>query len=251
MKGPRNIQPLKRALINAGWIVLGSSLQRLMPFFTFPVLSRRLGHEAFGQYIAAIALSAIVTQIVEFGFNISATSKVAESDSSSKTKMSEILSEVIAGRLFISLVLIATLFAVRQFHDIFIADNWLFWSSVGLGVVIGSDFRFMFYGRQSVRYLTFYALTYTVLSTLVILIAVRQPNSLWLAFFVPAKTPQDIIAKLNGEINRILKNKDTNEFLLNTGVEVAPGTPEELAKFVRSDMEKYGRVIKAANIRAD
>ena len=76
-------------------------------------------------------------------------------------------------------------------------------------------------------------------------------TSIWFAFFVPAKTPQDIIAKLNGEINRILKNKDTNEFLLNTGVEVAPGTPEELAKFVRSDMEKYGRVIKAANIRAD
>ncbi len=40
--------------------------------------------------------------------------------------------------------------------------------------------------RQSVRYLTFYALTYTVLSTLVILIAVRETNSLWLAFFVPA-----------------------------------------------------------------
>lgn len=52
--------------------------------------------------------------------------------------------------------------------------------------MIGSDFRFMFYGRQSVRYLTFYALTYTVLSTLVILIAVRETNSLWLAFFVPA-----------------------------------------------------------------
>lgn len=186
MKGPHKIQPLRRALINAGWIVLGSSLQRLMPFFTFPVLSRRLGHEAFGQYIAAIALSAIVTQIVEFGFNISATSKVAESDSNNKIKMSQILSEVIAGRLLISLVLIATLFFVRQFHDVFIADNWLFWSSVSLGIVIGSDFRFMFYGRQSVRYLTFYALTYTVLSTLVILIAVRETNSLWLAFFVPA-----------------------------------------------------------------
>ena len=76
-------------------------------------------------------------------------------------------------------------------------------------------------------------------------------TSIWFAFFVPAKTPKDIITKLNGELNRILKNKVTNDFLLGTGVEVAPGTPEELAKFVKSDMEKYGQVIKAANIKAD
>ncbi len=76
-------------------------------------------------------------------------------------------------------------------------------------------------------------------------------TSIWFGFFVPVKTPKDVITKLNGEINRILKIREVNEFLLNTGVEVAPGTPEELAKFVKSDMDKYGRVIKAANIRAD
>lgn len=186
MNSPQTTGSLKRTLVNAGWIVLGSALQRLMPFFTFPILSRRLGHDAFGQYIAAVALSAIVTQIVEFGFNISATSKVAESDRTSKSKMSEILGEVIGGRLVISFALIAVLVAIRQFHDIFIADDWLFWSSVGLGIVIGSDFRFMFYGRQSVSYLTVYALAYTVLSSLVIFIVVQEVGSLWLAFFVPA-----------------------------------------------------------------
>jgi polysaccharide transporter, PST family len=177
---------MKRTLMNAGLIVASSSLQRLMPFFTFPILSRRIGPEAFGQYMSAIALSAVVTQIVEFGFNISATSKVAESDLNNKTKMSEILGEVIGARLFISFVLIFALAVTRQFHSIFIVDDWLFWSSVALGIIIGSDFRFMFYGHQSVGYLTVYALVYTILSTLVILIAVREVNSLWIAFAVPA-----------------------------------------------------------------
>ena len=76
-------------------------------------------------------------------------------------------------------------------------------------------------------------------------------TSIWFAFFVPAKTPKAIIAKLNAELVRILRSKDTNDFLLSTGVEVAPGTPEELARIVREDAVRYGKIIKAANIQPE
>src|SRR5687768_11544918 len=76
-------------------------------------------------------------------------------------------------------------------------------------------------------------------------------TSIWFAFFVPAKTPKAIITKLNGELVRILKSKDTHDFLTNTGVEVAPSTPEELARIVRADAVRYGKIIKAANIQAE
>lgn len=76
-------------------------------------------------------------------------------------------------------------------------------------------------------------------------------TSIWFAFFVPAKTPKPIIARLNAELNRILKSKQTNDFLLSTGVEVAPGTPEELASTVRDDATRYARIIKAANIQPE
>ncbi len=76
-------------------------------------------------------------------------------------------------------------------------------------------------------------------------------TSIWFAFFVPAKTPKPIIAQLNAELNRILKSKQTNDFLLSTGVEVAPGTPEELARTVRDDATRYARIIKAANIQPE
>jgi len=76
-------------------------------------------------------------------------------------------------------------------------------------------------------------------------------TSIWFAFFVPAKTPKPIIARLNAELNRILKSKQTNDFLLSTGVEVAPGTPEELTRTVRGDAARYGKIIKAANIQPE
>lgn len=76
-------------------------------------------------------------------------------------------------------------------------------------------------------------------------------TSIWFAFFVPAKTPKAIITKLNTEIVRILKSREVNDFLVSTGVDVAPSTPEELAAIVRKDAIKYREIIKVANVRAD
>ncbi len=60
-------------------------------------------------------------------------------------------------------------------------------------------------------------------------------TSIWFAFFVPTGTPQPIVAKLNADIGRILKNREMHDFLVNTGVEVAPGTPAEMARTVKED----------------
>ncbi|MEO8443231.1 MAG: tripartite tricarboxylate transporter substrate binding protein [Betaproteobacteria bacterium] len=76
-------------------------------------------------------------------------------------------------------------------------------------------------------------------------------TSIWFAFFVPAKTPKNIIAKINTELNRILRSKEVNDFLVGTGVIVAPGTAEALGLDVKNDAVRYGKIIKAANIKVD
>ncbi|MEK6593943.1 MAG: tripartite tricarboxylate transporter substrate binding protein [Pseudomonadota bacterium] len=76
-------------------------------------------------------------------------------------------------------------------------------------------------------------------------------TSIWFAFFVPAKTPKAVIAKLNAELVRILKSKEVNDFLVSTGVEVAPGTPGELAATIRQDAAKYREIIKVAGVRPE
>ncbi len=76
-------------------------------------------------------------------------------------------------------------------------------------------------------------------------------TSIWFAFFVPAKTPKAVVGKLNAELVRILRLADVNRFLTNTGVEIAPGSPAELARFVKSETEKYRKIIKVSGTRVD
>lgn len=76
-------------------------------------------------------------------------------------------------------------------------------------------------------------------------------TSIWFAFVAPAKTPKAVIARLNAEINRILKTQETRDFLINTGVEVMPSTPEELSRFIKSETAKYRKIIQVSGTKLD
>jgi tripartite-type tricarboxylate transporter receptor subunit TctC len=75
-------------------------------------------------------------------------------------------------------------------------------------------------------------------------------TSMWFGFFVPTATPRATVAKLNTELVRILNHKEVHDFLVSTGVDVAPSTPAELARFVRDDAARYSKIIRHAKIEA-
>jgi tripartite-type tricarboxylate transporter receptor subunit TctC len=62
--------------------------------------------------------------------------------------------------------------------------------------------------------------------------------------------PKDIVARLNGEIGRILFLPDVKKRMEDVAVEVARATPEELGTMTRADAEKWGRIIKDLGISA-
>jgi len=72
--------------------------------------------------------------------------------------------------------------------------------------------------------------------------------SVWYALLAPAKTAPDIVAKLNAATNDWLQKPATKEFLGDLGVETAGGSPADLNAFVQSEIDKWGPIIKAANI---
>jgi tripartite-type tricarboxylate transporter receptor subunit TctC len=75
-------------------------------------------------------------------------------------------------------------------------------------------------------------------------------TSIWFAYYVPATTPKKVIAKLHGELVRILRLPEVVNYLENvTGVDVVPGTPEELARFARAETAKYRKIMKAAGVK--
>ena len=73
----------------------------------------------------------------------------------------------------------------------------------------------------------------------------------WNALFAPAGTPPAIVKRVNGAIVRVLKEPDVAQRLSSQGADPAPGSPEELARYMRTDHERWKKVIRTANIRAE
>ena len=75
--------------------------------------------------------------------------------------------------------------------------------------------------------------------------------SVWHAFIAPKGTPPAVVERLKGEIHKALADPEVKERLAGLGAVVSPTTPQELAALVRSEHERYGRVIREGNIKAN
>lgn len=74
-------------------------------------------------------------------------------------------------------------------------------------------------------------------------------SSAFFAMFAPANTPTDLVAKLNGALNRVLKRDDMVRVFRGAGADPGGGTPEELAGFVSLQVDKWRKVIVASGAR--
>lgn len=73
----------------------------------------------------------------------------------------------------------------------------------------------------------------------------------WYGLVVPAKTPRSVIQYLNREFTLVLNTPEIRERLVGAGMDPAPSSPEELDAFLPRDLEKWARVVRAANIKFD
>ena len=75
--------------------------------------------------------------------------------------------------------------------------------------------------------------------------------SSWVGILAPAKTPRPIIDRLNKELSAVLTTPEIVAKLEKLGITATPGTPEQFGEQMRRDLDKYGKVVKAAGIKAD
>ncbi len=73
----------------------------------------------------------------------------------------------------------------------------------------------------------------------------------WYGLVAPAATPKDIVAKLNTEVVRILRLPDVAERLAGQGAEPVGNTADEFGAFIRSEIDKWAKLVKAANMKAE
>jgi tripartite-type tricarboxylate transporter receptor subunit TctC len=76
-------------------------------------------------------------------------------------------------------------------------------------------------------------------------------NVTWYGMFAPAKTPREIVNKLNAQVVRILAEPDMAQRLSSQGAEPRSSTPDELAKFMRVEFERWAKVIKSAGVKVE
>jgi tripartite-type tricarboxylate transporter receptor subunit TctC len=72
----------------------------------------------------------------------------------------------------------------------------------------------------------------------------------WFAVFAPAETPNEVVAKLNADINAVLETQETKDLMSKDGSQPAPGSVEQFSAMVHDELEKWKLVAADANIKA-
>ncbi|MEO7403272.1 MAG: tripartite tricarboxylate transporter substrate-binding protein, partial [Burkholderiales bacterium] len=75
--------------------------------------------------------------------------------------------------------------------------------------------------------------------------------SAWFALFAPAGTPPATISRLNTEVVRAMKLPDVRERLASQGAEPLTSSPEDTGAYVKSELAKWSRVVKASGMKLD
>jgi tripartite-type tricarboxylate transporter receptor subunit TctC len=75
--------------------------------------------------------------------------------------------------------------------------------------------------------------------------------SSWFGVLAPAGTPPAVITRLNAEVDKWLQTPEAKEQLLAQGAQAAGDTPEQFAAFIRSETEKWAKVVKASGAKVD
>jgi len=75
--------------------------------------------------------------------------------------------------------------------------------------------------------------------------------SSWYGVAAPGGTPRDVVMKLNQEIARRISTPDVRERVAGEGAEIVAGSPDQFGAFYRAEIEKWGKIIRAAGIRLE
>jgi len=73
----------------------------------------------------------------------------------------------------------------------------------------------------------------------------------WYGFAAPAGTSSDVVTRLNTEMHKVLKQADVKERLDRAGFEIVYSSPQEYESFVRTEVAKWGKIVKATGLKVD
>lgn len=76
----------------------------------------------------------------------------------------------------------------------------------------------------------------------------EEDDTTWVVFFVPSKTSDAVIKKINADVDAILKDKDTQNQLEKIGFMAVGGSPKEADDYVKSETKRWGDIIRSIGL---
>jgi tripartite-type tricarboxylate transporter receptor subunit TctC len=76
-------------------------------------------------------------------------------------------------------------------------------------------------------------------------------NGTWFGLLAPAKTPPEIIAKLNAAVTEVMRSDLVRRRIAEQGAELVGGSPEDFARFIKEETDRLSAMIRRANIHLD
>ena len=73
----------------------------------------------------------------------------------------------------------------------------------------------------------------------------------WAGLLSPAGTPKEIITKLHGEVARVIAQPGINDRFISLGAELVSSSPEDFGAYIKSEIAKWGKVIRESGAKAD
>ena len=72
-----------------------------------------------------------------------------------------------------------------------------------------------------------------------------------LGLLAPARTPRAVIEFLNAEVHKAMRTPEMAEAMKNVGVDVVLSTPEEFGRMIEAEMQRWGKVVRALNLKLE
>ena len=73
----------------------------------------------------------------------------------------------------------------------------------------------------------------------------------WFGLAAASGAPQEIVIRLNTELNRILRDPDIRQRITSQGAEIVGGSPEELGAYIRSELARWGKVVAKLELKLE
>lgn len=161
-------------------LVILNVVNYVFPLIIIPILIKRLGLEVYGEYIFAFTILSYLNLIVQYGFNFSATNKVAKNQEN-KALISSVYTSVTLSRIFFSVIITVGILL----SGFFIKDQILMYL-MGIGIFFGQGLIpvWLFQGLEKMKYITIVNTIVRFFAFVLIILLVREPSDVNFLMFI-------------------------------------------------------------------